>query len=261
MYEPSVGFMGAGFVGGSMIRAFSGYLRTFVYDKGKDIGDFELVIENSDVIFVSVPTPMRKSGACDTRIVEEVVMGIDQYLHKQRRGLREVIIRSTVPPLFLRELHGELTFVKLGFMPEFLTERTADLDFIMSPRFLLGSDAGRDTDLPHAHRAMQVRFPGTPIVDLSFEEASMIKYATNAFFTVKLSFFNELAQACDTLEQTYGYCDWETVRDELLQDGRVRFTLRPVDGVNDSRDERFRVRLPGEPGTGWTLRGTDARAA
>ena len=68
-----LGFIGAGFVGGAMIRGFSGYNPITVYDKGQGQGSIEEVVENSDVIFVAVPTPMRQDGSCDTRILEDVL--------------------------------------------------------------------------------------------------------------------------------------------------------------------------------------------
>jgi len=46
---------------------------------------------------------------------------------------------------------------------------------------------------------------------------------------------------------------------EVLENGRTRFTLRPVDGVYDSREERFRFEFPETPaGAGWSVRGVDA---
>jgi len=69
----------------------------------------------------------------------------------------------------------------------------------------------------------------------------------------------EVAEAADgTLEVRLSDRHSVIRRLELIRDGRVRFTFRPLDGVADSQDERFRVRLPADPAAGWTLRGIDA---
>ena len=223
MTKPTLGFVGAGFVGGAMIRAFSGYNDLVVYDLGKGIGTMEEVVEKSDAIFVSLPSPMRKDGSCDTRIIEEVVMDIDTRLMETGRATCEVVLRSTVPPTFLMELGDSLRAAELVFMPEFLTERTADLDFIMASRYILGvgNNALPGETAPITQDILRARFPKTRISVVSWEEAAMIKYASNVFFTIKLSFFNELAQHCDTLDAISGFCDWENVRDELMNDGRI----------------------------------------
>lgn len=212
-----LGFVGAGFVGGAMIRGFSQYNPIKVYDRGKNIGSLLEVVEFSDVIFVAVPTPMRKDGSCDTRIVEEILRDINQAVaHNYREDDEvEVVLRSTVPPNFLLEMHAELDNINLIFMPEFLTERTADLDFINAPRFVVGLEDG-ETSAQHLCQALTARFPGTPIKIMSLEEASMVKYATNNFFTVKLSFFNEIYNQC--LEVG---ADPDRVIAEVLQDGRI----------------------------------------
>jgi len=216
MAEPVLGFVGAGFVGGAMIRAFSGFNERVIYDKGLNIGSMEEVCERADVIFVALPTPMRKNGRCDTRIVEEVLKDIDELCGEFGKDGMEVVLRSTVPPPFLSRMTDELESTALIMMPEFLTERAADIDFITASRFILGVPYNSDGATTfHVFRA---RFPGTRIVITTPEEAAMIKYATNVFFTVKLSFLNELKQQCETVGKE---CDWETVRDELAQDGRI----------------------------------------
>lgn len=214
-----LGFVGAGFVGGATIRAFSGYFPISVYDKGKGIGDLRSVCQNSDVIFVSVPTPMRKDGSCDTRIVIEVAEEINRYIKTLGRGDDgiEVVIRSTVPPDFMGELWQILSHVNLLFVPEFLTARTADLDFINSSRFIIGSLEPENSE--HWMKTVAVlreRFPRTRITTMSYAEASLVKLGTNNFFAVKLSYFNELYKTA----QNNG-ADPDVVIQEILQDGRI----------------------------------------
>ena len=214
-----LGFVGAGFVGGAMIRGFSGYFPMEVYDKGKGIGSLRAVVERSDVIFVAVPTPMRATGECDTRIVMEVVEEINHAVKVLDRtnDKIEVVIRSTVPPNFLIELWTICAHIKLLYMPEFLTERTADLDFINAPRFVIGSYSPEDhEEWMNLVAALRERFPRTRITTMSYQEASLVKYGTNTFFSVKLSFFNELYRVAEKLG-----ADPNVVIQEILQDGRI----------------------------------------
>ena len=216
---PVMGFVGAGFVGGAAIRAFSGYNNIVVYDKGLGIGTLKEVCEKADTIWVAVPTPARKNGDCDTRIVEEAVHLIDDAIEAADREFDEVevVVRSTVPPEFLRELSEGVDNICLLFMPEFLTERTADLDFITAPRFIIGTaSTDEKTDLAYTERVLMNRFPSTRIKVMSLEEASLVKYATNNFFAMKISFFNELYKIAEALD-----ADPTEVINEVVQDGRI----------------------------------------
>ncbi len=217
---PTLGFVGAGFVGGAAIRAFSGYNNIVVYDKGLEIGSMAEVVEKADVIFVAVPTPMRKDGTCDTRIVEEVVLEIDEAVYDADRGFdnMEVVLRSTVPPQFLKELWDGVEHFSLLFMPEFLTERTADLDFITAPRYIIGTEDILDEEgYCNTVALLENRFPGTRIALMSLEEAALVKYMTNCFFAMKISFFNEVYKVASNVVGA----EPSTVINEIIQDGRI----------------------------------------
>jgi len=207
-----VGIIGLGFVGGATSRAFAQYADVKVYDKYKNIGSLKEVADQ-DIVFVCVPTPMKTDGTCNTDIVEGVLRDLDLYCPNPDR---EVVIKSTCPPRFFKRIQEAYPHAgMLIFNPEFLTARTADLDFIQSPRFIFG------VQFPHRFKArtldlFESRFPGTPLRVMHWEEASLVKYGCNVFFTVKLSFFNELAQVAEKL-----HMDFPTVVNEILQDGRI----------------------------------------
>lgn len=217
MGDTRLGFVGAGFVGGAMIRAFSGWNPCTAYDKGKNVGDLRVTVENSDVLFLSLPTPQMDSGRCDHSILDEVLGQIDDILDESDRWM-PVVVRSTVTPGWFEEAQSDVDHIELFYMPEFLTARTADLDFIMSSRFILGMEDPND----HSDSADRIqgvfaeRFPGTRFERMTWEGASLVKYATNCFFTVKISFFNELAQIC----KAHGE-EPEEIIAEVMNDGRI----------------------------------------
>jgi UDPglucose 6-dehydrogenase len=216
---PVMGFVGAGFVGGAAIRAFSGYNHCIVYDKGMGIGSMEEVCDVAEVIFVAVPTPPMKNGECDTSIVEEVVYAIDQAVYDAGRNIDgvEVVIRSTVPPAFLTKLWENTTNISVLFMPEFLTERTADLDFITAPRYIIGTqDVNEPDQFQLTWEVLNNRFPRTRITVMKLEEAALVKYATNVFFAMKISYFNELYKVAEAVG-----ADPTKVIEEVIQDGRI----------------------------------------
>lgn len=241
MANTRLGFVGAGFVGGAMIRGFSGYFPIFVYDRYQKIGSLEEVVENSDVVFLSLPSPAEADGSCDTTIVDEMLYEINELCLDGDDPLA-VVIRSTIPPDYFSEagatgpvlLKTSTPFNRLNivYMPEFLTARTADLDFIMSSRFILGvSDPDELT--PGDTLVRQVfneRFPRTRVAVMTWEEASFVKYATNTFFTVKVSFFNELYDACELHE-----VNPQHVIEEVMNDGRIGRSHFRVPGPDGRR--------------------------
>ena len=222
---PSIGLVGLGFVGGSMYKGFAGHTDIYCYDKDRNIGSYEEVA-NADIIFVAVPTPMHKDGSCDTRIIESVLENLEVEF-KNRTVRKPVVIRSTIPPDFcarMAEVYGG--WMELIFMPEFLTERTAALDFIQSSRFIIGTDpenfvdgrfdSQQSLDVVMVAELFRSRFPKTRISIITWQEASLVKYATNTFFTIKLSFFNELFGVCGA-----SGANPSNVIGEVLEDGRI----------------------------------------
>jgi len=230
-----LGFVGAGFVGGAMIRAFSGYFPCIVYDKDKKIGSLKEVVGESDVIFLSLPTPEGEYGQCDTTILDSVLREINEMCVTVRcpgdPTPLPIVVRSTVTPTWFYEASERNEHLEIFYMPEFLTARTADLDFIMSSRFILGTD---DPDCPSLSARMidevfEARFPRTPFKIMTWEEASLVKYATNCFFTVKISFFNELYEICNSLA-----VDGKKVIEEVMNDGRIGRSHFKVPGPDGS---------------------------
>ena len=213
----NIGVVGAGFVGGAIIRAFSGYQPIHVYDLGKKIGSLDEVVENAKVIFVCLPTPENADGTCNTDIVRGALLDIDHLVTAKGLAHKEVIIKSTCHPLFFQEMQKQLKSIELLYMPEFLTARTADLDFINSNRFIIGAESGAALARPgHAYLLFRYRFPGAPIHFMTWEEAAMVKYVTNNFFVTKVSFFNEVHEMCEMLN-----IDSNKVIGEVLNDGRI----------------------------------------
>lgn len=219
-HKPKIGIVGAGFVGGAIARGFSLTADVKIYDKDpkRSAHLFEDICE-SEFIFLCLPTPMIhvEGGQADLKIINSVCQ---QFADCGTEGI--LIIKSTVPigtTNTLRDLYG----LPIIHNPEFLTARNADIDFITPARTILGGSkelTSRVADL------FAERFPGTNIFEMSSNESEAVKYIANAFFSVKVIFFNEVFLG---LKEAYGL-NWEKVMGGVLSDGRIGISHCDVPG-------------------------------
>ena len=104
--------------------------------------------------------------------------------------------------------------LRLVFNPEFLTERSANFDFINQTRFILG---GKKDNTQEVAELFKHRFgESMPVIETDFSSAELIKYVANIYFATKVSFLNEMKLISDKVN-----ADWDTVIDGFLRDGRV----------------------------------------
>jgi len=202
---PTVGIIGGGFVGSSIAKGFQHYTNVKIYDliPSKSNATYEETIEQ-DVIFVCVNTPMDKNGTVNVSYVEIVLAGLRGNLPEGHQG-KPVIIKSTMPPddigKFMLEFDDDIFTI---YSPEFLTERTSEYDFNQSSRWVFGVlREEEDADLTAVNTVKHLfeeRFPMVPQYWCPFEAASLTKYFTNVFFSVKVSLMNEFAQICEQFE-------------------------------------------------------------
>lgn len=197
---PSLGCLGAGFVGGAVANAFLHYTDVKVFDIDPTRSGHSYVdVINQDVLSISLPTPMKKNGEVDCSIVEEALQKIEQNISQDT--LKPVILKSTIPPTQLGNLmlkHAEKLLVI--FNPEFLTERSARYEYIQSNRFIFGTLKKFDetTEAKMVAELFNHRFPAVPQYWVPFSQASLIKYFTNVFFMSKVVLFNEFAQVAES---------------------------------------------------------------
>ncbi len=188
------GIVGVGMVGGALLRYFEKKegLEIFLYDKGKNLGSKEEV-NKAEIVFVCVPTPYLKDGTgFDLSYVEEAM--------KMLQGEKVVVIKSTVLPGTTEILQQKYPQHKLLMNPEFLTEETADQDMPYPDRQIVGY-----TEKSHsvAGDVMQL-LPLAPFERiLPVTEAELVKYFGNTWFSVKVSFANQMFDLCQALGVDY----------------------------------------------------------
>jgi UDPglucose 6-dehydrogenase len=214
MNKRDVGIIGNGFVGSAVISGFSLHTNIRIYDidPNKATHSLQDVINLSKFVFVSVPTPMKDAlgGAIDTTILDSVLKQISQ-LNKREDNI--FIIKSTVIPGTVERLVERYPHLNIVYSPEFLTERSARLDFINASRVILG---GKNHLLEEIEQLFRIRFPYLRIIKTDITTAQFIKYMANCFFATKVSFVNEMKQGADALG-----IEWHDVMHGFVSDGRI----------------------------------------
>ena len=131
-----IGIIGTGFVGNSIAFGFSPTHEIRIHDKDpkRNLNSIDEVLE-CDYIFVAVPTPMNDNGSISLDIVHQA---LNEIYEKNKRTDNIIILKSTMTPGTTGLLKEQFPKLNIVFNPEFLTERTAKLDFLTQARIVLG---------------------------------------------------------------------------------------------------------------------------
>ncbi len=137
----SIGVIGWGFVGQATGMGFAGNSdrnKVFWYDKfKKSQNTLSEVVENSDFIFICVPTPIFEDySGMDMSIVEGVV---DEVAPKIAGTHKILIIKSTSLPGTAKKMEKKYPGVNFVMNPEFLTQKNANRDFLHPARTIIGT--------------------------------------------------------------------------------------------------------------------------
>lgn len=194
----SIGIIGGGFVG-KILKKY--YKDALVYDISVKSDSEEAVLEQ-DIIFIAF-------NLVDNCRSEESYKAVARYAFNAPEG-RIFIIKSTFIPGTTDTLQKEFPQHKFIYNPEFLTEMTAWEDFT-DPQFQILGVPHESLDLIHDLFEL---LPDAPIQSvISPLDAETLKHAKNSYYSLKVTFFNQLYDACEEMG-----ADYETVRQLLVQD-------------------------------------------
>jgi UDPglucose 6-dehydrogenase len=162
--------------------------------------DLRDAIESALVIFIAVGTPPRPDGTADLTFVRQVAHAVAEHMN----GYKVVVTKSTVPTGtgkiisdIIRSGNGRFEF-SIVSNPEFLREGSAVNDFLHPDRIVIGTSDARAIDImKEIYKPLFLR--ETPFVITDVASAELIKYASNGFLAVKISFINEIAQLCELM--------------------------------------------------------------
>lgn len=192
-------------------------------------------VRSSQAVFVAVGTPPDINGEADLSYVESVAREIAGSIG----GYKVIVGKSTVP-VYTSEWVRRIMILngappdlfEVVSNPEFLREGTAVTDFLYPDRIVVGSNTPEAADVlrniyrplldgSYYQRTDAIPGPSSsivppPLLITSTKSAELIKYASNAFLAMKISFINAIATICDSVG-----ADVDQVRQGIGTDNRI----------------------------------------
>ena len=154
-------------------------------------------LENSDIVFICVNTPVNTNGSTNLDEVNSVFDDISLYANSGTTA----VVKSTVPIGTAERMQQRLRKenpskeIQVVFNPEFLREGSAVNDFMNPSRIIVAPDTPATK---YTMDSLYAHFIGKcPMLYCDLESAEMIKYASNAFLATKIAFINEISDLCE----------------------------------------------------------------
>ena len=182
--------------------------------------DYSLAIPEAAVIFIAVGTPTGVGGAPDLRYLQAAAHGVGEHLGPH---FTVVVNKSTVPigsgnwvgtlvrETIQRNGSGGKTCFAVASNPEFLREGSAIHDSLYPDRVVIGADEAKTAEVlytlyrplldqtfaPPTYLPRSDRLGAVPLISTDLSSAELIKYAANAFLSLKISYINEIGQLAE----------------------------------------------------------------
>ena len=158
--------------------------------------DYKSAYKNADAIFIGVGTPEQEDGSADLSYVATVSRQIAENVEKDCL----VVVKSTVPigtndkvEQFINDFKVNNVKIEVASNPEFLAQGTAVRDTLKAKRIIIGTESKYAEDL-----LKEIYKPfNLPIVSVNRRSSEMIKYASNDFLALKISYMNDIANLCE----------------------------------------------------------------
>ena len=226
MKNKKIGIIGRGFVGSAVQFGFSpntgcdAEVKVYDKDPNKSLHTLEETVNDSDFIFLSVPTPSNIDGTINLDTVDKALSDINNVSNRKDNI---ILLRSTMIPGSTRVFQNKYPDLNLVFNPEFLTERSANFDFINQSRYIFG---GNKENVKQAANLFRWRFgKSISTIETNYETAELIKYMNNCFLATKVSFMNEMKLVSDKCD-----ANWEMAVEGFIRDGRIGHSHIDVPG-------------------------------
>ena len=158
--------------------------------------DYKKAYKDADAIFIGVGTPEQPDGSANLSYIATVSRQIAESIEKDCL----VVVKSTVPigtndkvEQFIKDFLVHDVKVEVASNPEFLAQGTAVRDTLEAKRIVIGTESKEAEKM-----LMEIYEPfELPIVSVSRRSAEMIKYASNDFLALKISYMNDIANLCE----------------------------------------------------------------
>lgn len=188
--------------------------------------DKRQALQNAEVIFIAVGTPMGEDGSADLAFVKSVAKDIGEVIN----SYCVIVNKSTVPVGTAKQVKniiaktiqarggGAFEFDVIS-NPEFLKEGVAIKDFMSPDRVVIGTDSPRALSIMKALYAPFL-VKSERLIAMGVESAEMSKYAANSLLATKISFINEMSQICERVG-----ADINDVRLGIGSDSRIGYSF------------------------------------
>lgn len=164
--------------------------------------DLKFAVQNSEVIFLCLPTPQDEDGSADLKYVFNVANDIGKILSEDGDKNFKIIVNKSTVPVGTSKAVTEI-LLKYGIKnfdvvsnPEFLREGFAVDDFMKPDRIVIGSNNKKSFEIMRVLYEPFVR-QGNPILEMNPESSEVTKYAANSYLAMRITYMNELANFCE----------------------------------------------------------------
>lgn len=179
--------------------------------------DLHHAVQNSQIIFLALPTPPGEDGSADL----SYIMGVAGQLSEIITDYKVIVDKSTVPvgtaekvaSILAKHLPKKMFDVVSN--PEFLREGVAVEDFMKPDRVVIGTKSEKARKVMRQLYEPFVR-QGNPIYFMDERSAELTKYAANSYLATRISFMNEIANLCEKVG-----ADVDMVRIGMGSDDRI----------------------------------------
>lgn len=192
--------------------------------KIKATTDLDYAVQNSDITIIAVGTPSLQNGSLNLNYIKEAAKSVGELL-KTKESFHVVSMRSTVLPTtakkivipIIEDISGKKSGKDFGYIsnPEFLRESTAIYDFYNPPFTIVGGSDEKSL----AMFEKLYSFLKTPLFKSEIEVAEMIKYSSNAWHALKVTFSNEIGMICKKFD-----IDSHKVMDIFCEDTKLNIS-------------------------------------
>ncbi|SMH72321.1 UDP-glucose dehydrogenase family protein [Candidatus Nitrosotalea okcheonensis] len=170
--------------------------------------DVRLAVNQCDIIFVTVGTPLSEKGQIDLTILKSAIEEIGNILATENKKPILVIKSTVVPgttndfvmPIIKNKIGKKISKIRILTNPEFLREGKSIDDTLKPHIVVIGGNNDESVKLKKFYQHLYgVKIP---IILTNHQTAELIKYANNSFLATKISFVNQIANICQSIPGT-----------------------------------------------------------
>ena len=220
----NIGIWGTGIVGLATGKVLEQAHKVYYYDRYKKdpkLSTDKELVDNCEVIFITVPTPMLRSGRIGLRDIKDSLI----QMQRLTKANKIIVIKSTVVPGTTKRFARQFSQFDFAQNPEFLRAKYAYEDMLNSKQIVIGIEKNEIFQI--LEKMYREVFKEILIIKATFAEAEIVKYASNIMLSGQIALANELYQVCGALR-----IDYKIVEKVLGYDKRIgtNIKMRGLDG-------------------------------